>query len=113
MDRLRWVFYQDRINNLNSGLRMVPQDHFFPDGEPEQMPEVYVLYRRCKTHNVLWAAGGMENQPHLLMLQFDECALAEDEFTSKHMPSLIEQDKRSFGQAQPAAGDWRSLLREE
>jgi len=43
-----------------------------------EMPVVYRLYRRCANHDVLWWDGGLANQPHILMIEFEACEIGEN-----------------------------------
>ncbi len=94
--RLRWELYKSLIQDMRSGLRKAKQDYWFPDGEPDQMPEVYGLYQQCHEWNTLWWPGGIADQPHILMMEFDECALAVAEFKAHDMADLQETHKKGI-----------------
>lgn len=70
---------------------MVPERAYFPQGEPDQMPDIYRTYRQCKSWNQLYWPGSLSDQPYLFMLEMDMCQAAEDEFEAVHRPYLAEQ----------------------
>jgi len=51
-----------------------------PGNVDAEMPEPYRLWRICKRWNKLWWAGGMADQPHILMMEFAVCAAADAQF---------------------------------
>ncbi len=104
VERLKWETYQQLIQDNQSGLnRMRPQD-IFPEGEPEQVPEVYELYQQCKTWGKWWG-GGLADQPHILMAEFDACERAELRFKGDALLKLQELD--AMGRPKPT---WRDFL---
>ena len=60
------------------------------------MPEVYGLYQQCKEWDTLWWPGGIADQPHLLMMEFDECAAGVAEFKAEDMPALVDAHKKGM-----------------
>jgi hypothetical protein len=91
VNRLKWAWYKNALEDLRSGLKMVPERVYFPKGEPDQMPEVYYQYKQCKTWNSLWWPGTIADQPHILMDEFNACQSAEYEFENTVLPPMQEQ----------------------
>lgn len=94
---LKWVRYQESIKNPQSGLRMIPENILFPEGQPQPMPEVWHIYRRTKSTGHLWVAGGLADQPELLMLMFDACESGENRYTSVELPHLLALENPTDG----------------
>lgn len=88
--RLKWEVYQVMVKRQGSGLTRIPVNRLFPKGEPEQVPEIYEVYLKCKDYGG-WRAGGYSEQPHLMMMAFDFCAAAESQLNSE-ITSLQEID---------------------
>lgn len=96
--RLKWDYYQasakiDESGQPRSIFAMYPQEAFFPQGEPPQMPEVYYRYKQVESYQLAWESGGLGDQPHLMMMEFDACQYGENEYRSIELPKLqaIEQ----------------------
>lgn len=66
---------------------MLPESGIFPGEIVEDPPEVYCLYKKCEKWGLYWA-GGVADQPHLLMTEFSVCTSAENEFESVILPQL-------------------------
>lgn len=47
------------------------QNAMLPAGVVGGLPDVYRLWRLCRKHNTLWWDGGIAQQPHFLMLEFE------------------------------------------
>lgn len=47
-----------------------------------EMPPAYRLWRLCQDNNTLWWDGGMAAQPRVLMMEFEACRHASNEFAS-------------------------------
>ena len=87
--RLAWDTFHYLAKNRQSGLnKYTSESYWFPDGEPEQMPEVYTTYQQCKTWGKLWWDGGIADQPYFLMMEFDACAAGEADFRSEDLPEM-------------------------
>ncbi len=76
------------IERPDSGLRNLPQDWLFPDGEPDQMPEQYFVFLQCKRWNRLWYEGALADQPHLFMEEMEACRRAEERFEDVELLKL-------------------------
>ncbi len=76
------------IERPDSGLRNLPQDWLFPNGEPDQMPEQYFIYLQCKRWNQLYYDGAMADQPHIFMEELEACRRAEERFEDVELPRL-------------------------
>lgn len=48
-----------------------------------EMPEPYRLWRTCERHGKLFWQGGIADQPHILMLEFEACESARNAFTEE------------------------------
>jgi hypothetical protein len=95
LERLKWDTYKGLLQNIQSGLKALPESYLFPKGEPGQMPEVFRLYRRCNAlGTLLWWAGGVADQPHILIREFEMCAAAESRFQNEELPKLREMDAK-------------------
>ncbi len=88
---LKWMWYKDKIEDMRSGLKMVPEKYFFPDGDPGQMPEVFYTFKECRFWNTLWWPGTLADQPHILMDEFNACQSAEYNFENNVLPPMLEQ----------------------
>ncbi len=88
LSRLRWKAYLAMIERRDSGLRNVPQEALFPDGEPDQMPDQYFTYLQCKRWNKLYFDGALADQPHLFMEEVEACRRAEERFQDAELPRL-------------------------
>ncbi len=88
MERLKWKAYQTLIERPDSGLRNVPQDWLFPNGEPDQMPNPYFTYLQCKRWGKLYYEGALADQPHVFMEELEACRRAEERFQDVEMPRL-------------------------
>ena len=109
-ERLKWEYYQSLIKDNRSGLHSAAQDYWFPDGEPDQMPEVYLTYQQCHEWNKLWWEGGIADQPHLLMMEFDACAAGVAEFRDEDAPAIGDMHRKGFSESTSGAQDiWKNL----
>ncbi len=90
------------IERPDSGLRNLPQDWLFPNGEPDQMPDPYFTYLQCKRWNRLWTDGALADQPHLFMEEMDACRRAEERFHDTELPKLKKLEaEHEVGLKQP------------
>lgn len=64
-----------------------------PQNAGAEMPEPYRIWLQCKAHDTLWWSGGISNQPHILMREFNVCRIAENIFKDqlKNYASIIRQ----------------------
>lgn len=53
---------------------------FLPPNLGAIQPLSYRLWRSCEDHGTLWWDGGIARQPHLLMLEFQCCRMAQASF---------------------------------
>lgn len=51
-----------------------------PQKPGAEMPEPYRIWLSCQQHDTLWWSGGVSNQPHIMMLEFQACKLARSTF---------------------------------
>ncbi|KRT69458.1 MAG: hypothetical protein XU15_C0011G0140 [candidate division NC10 bacterium CSP1-5] len=86
---LKYEYYQAERLKFGNTFSMVPESALFPEGV-QKMPEVYWLYRKCRTWNSLWWPGGVASQPHILMNEFEACASGESDFR-EWMDQVLEQ----------------------
>lgn len=61
-------FYESAPLQTQMKLR---QKALVPTGQPEEMPEPYRLWLRCKRMGKLPLSGGILEQPAIMMLEFD------------------------------------------
>ena len=73
MDWLEVAAYNALSNDAKKVARMEGR---IPLNMAAEMPEVYRLWRSCKDHNALYWPGGIADQPHILMLEFQACESA-------------------------------------
>ena len=87
-ESLKYQEYQRRVAIPGTTLTLLPKAAIFPNGEPDGVPDVYLMYRDCVDWGRLWWDGGIADQPHLLMLEFSACRAAEHDFTTIDLPYL-------------------------
>ena len=87
-EALKYQEYQRRIAVPGTALTLLLQEAIFPNGEPDGVPDVYLMYRDCVDWGRLWWDGGIADQPHFLMLEFSACRAAEHDFTTIDLPYL-------------------------
>jgi hypothetical protein len=87
-EHLKWQEYKRLVCIPATSLTLLPQAALFPKGEPDGVPDVYLMYRDCVDWGRLWWEGGMADQPHFLMLEFTACRTAEREFATIDSPYL-------------------------
>ncbi len=103
---LKWARYQESIRIPTSGLRMIPENILFPQGKPQPMPEVWLIYRRMKSTGRLWLTGGLADQPELLMQMFDACENGESRYANVELPHLLSLENPTDGHQQPPQAVW-------
>jgi hypothetical protein len=92
---LKWQLYQELRQDMQSGIKNVPERALFPNGKPENdLPESYQIYRRLQRTGRAWWAGGEADQPYLLMLELDACAAGEEKFKNELAPYLLKIDRQ-------------------
>ena len=85
---LKYAEYKRLLDSdLQSGLRMTREDLLFPKGHPSEPPEVLTLYRRADKWGNWWE-GGLSDQPHLLLAEFDMCRAAIAQVQNEDYPYL-------------------------
>ena len=60
-------------------MKASEQNKLAPPDRVEQ-PEALRLFWTCRANNAMWEAGGVGDQPHLLMAEFMTCQRAEGEY---------------------------------
>jgi|AACY02.18.fsa_nt_gi hypothetical protein len=51
-----------------------------PKNQSAEMPEPYRIWLQCRANDTLWWSGGIADQPHVLMREFNRCRIAESIF---------------------------------
>ena len=87
-EHLKYQAYQRLLAVPGTALTLLPFEAVFPNGQPEDVPDVYVMYRDCADWGRLWWEGGIADQPHFLMLEFTACRTGEKEFATIDLPYL-------------------------
>jgi hypothetical protein len=94
---LKWSEYKRLIDHdLQSGLRRVPERILFKEGHPDKPPQVLALYRQCEKWGKWWE-GGVADQPHLLMAEFEMCQAAIAYFERVELPYLMRTHQERLG----------------
>ena len=78
---------------MHSGLANVPELSLFPHGHTDDLPDCYGIYQRLKRDGTYWWAGGLADQPHILMLELDACAAGETQYEQQLAPYLLKLDQ--------------------
>ena len=89
---LKWALYTHLKKDQYSGLHKFRESDLFKGGSPGDMPEVYTLYGRSCDYHTLWYAGGLADQPDILMREFDACRAGENQYHNDHEPFLRKMD---------------------
>lgn len=93
VSHLRHEAFKELSKTPGSQLSMIREEALFPGEEvPDELPDVYFLYKKCEKWG-LWWDGGVSDQPHLLMTEFMVCSNAEAHFNSTILPYLQELAK--------------------
>ncbi len=87
-EHLKWQEYKRLVCMPGTSLTLLPQEALFPNGQPDGVPDCYLMYRDCADWGRLWWEGGLADQPHFLMLEFTACRTAEREFATIDLPYL-------------------------
>ena len=77
MDWLEFNLYDTAPPDKQRAMR---SKALLPTNMKAERPEVYRLWRLCKTQDKLFWDGGIGNQPHILMMEFAICERARDAF---------------------------------
>ena len=87
---LKYAEYKRLLeSDPRSGLRTkVREDILFPKGHPSEVSDVLALYRRMEKWGSWWA-GGVADQPHLLLAELDMCRAAVVHVETVDYPYLM------------------------
>ena len=80
LDYLEASLYRNADRNTQLKLR---QNGLIPSKPDAEMPEPYRIWKTCQRHDTLWWSGGISNQPHIMMLEFAVCEIADDAFDNQ------------------------------
>lgn len=87
-EHLKYREYKRLIRIPGTALTLCPKEAILPNGDPDGVPDVYLIYRDCVDWGKMWWDGGMADQPHFLMLEFAACRAAERDFATIDLPFL-------------------------
>jgi len=75
------------------------------------MPDIYWTYRQTQVSGQMWCAGALEDQPHILMMEFNACRSAERDWEDVDMKPLYEYHTapKRLREEQQAA-QWRRTM---
>jgi hypothetical protein len=77
LEYLEASYYRNSQSRVQAAMR---QFALVPANANAQMPEPYRIWTQCKSNDMLWWSGGIADQPHILMREFNRCRIAEKIF---------------------------------
>ncbi len=86
IEYLRWQKFESLRQVPGSQFNLMAPGTLFPKGAPER-PEPWDLYKKCSRWG-LWWPGGVADQPHILMQEFETCQAAENYFAAVIGPEM-------------------------
>lgn len=77
LEYLEASYYRNSRSSTQAAMR---QFALTPQNPEAQMPEPYRIWLQCRANDTLWWSGGIADQPHILMREFNRCRIAEKIF---------------------------------